>query len=128
MTNRADTGEDRFAKVPAQLNELLEHGEISPEAFAVYTAAAEDAARSSTVDSSGLTARERGLLVGHAYASRYEGDRAKLRPIVMARRADEVRANVDSTVIEPAELESAVAFWSGFAHGVAAFLVEDGRR
>src|SRR5882672_3119563 len=26
--------------------------------------------------------RERGLIVGHAYASRHHGDRAKLRPIV----------------------------------------------
>jgi hypothetical protein len=73
-----------------------------------------------------LTSRERGLIVGHAYASRYEGDRAKLRPIVMARTADEVRANVDPTVTEPAGVESSVAFWSGFAHGVAAFLVEEG--
>jgi hypothetical protein len=73
-----------------------------------------------------LTSRERGLIIGHAHASRYEGDRAKLRPIVMARTVDEVRANVDSTVIEPAGLESSVAFWSGFAHGVAAFLVEEG--
>jgi hypothetical protein len=72
-----------------------------------------------------LTSRERGLIVGHAYASRYEGDRAKLRPIVMARTADEVRANVDP-VTEPAGVESSVAFWSGFAHGVAAFLVEEG--
>jgi hypothetical protein len=44
----------------------------------------------------------------------------------MARTADEVRANVDSTVIERAGLDNSVAFWSGFAHGVAAFLVEDG--
>jgi hypothetical protein len=73
-----------------------------------------------------LTSREQGLIIGHAYASRYEGDRTKLRPIVMARTADEVRTNVDSTVIEPAGLESSVAFWSGFAHGVAAFLVEEG--
>jgi hypothetical protein len=41
--NRADTsgasmtGEDRFANVPAQLDQLLERGEISPEAFALYT-------------------------------------------------------------------------------------------
>jgi hypothetical protein len=55
--NRADTseapmtGEDRFAKLPAQLNELLERGEISLEAFAVYTTMAE--ALSSTLDSNG---------------------------------------------------------------------------
>jgi hypothetical protein len=73
-----------------------------------------------------LTPLEQGLIVGHAYASRYGGDRTKLRPIVVARTADEVRANVDPTVIEPAGLESSVAYWSGFAHGVAAFLVEEG--
>jgi len=73
-----------------------------------------------------LTAREQGLIAGHAYASRYRGDRAKLRPIVAARTANEVKANVDSTIIAPCALDSPVAFWSGFAHGVAAFLVEDG--
>jgi hypothetical protein len=72
-----------------------------------------------------LTSRERGLIFGHAYASQYGGDRAKLRPIVRARTADEVRANVDSTLIEPAGIADSVAFWSGFAHGVAAFLVEE---
>jgi hypothetical protein len=41
------TGEDRFAKVPAQLDELLERGEISLEAFPVYSALA-DAALSLT--------------------------------------------------------------------------------
>ena len=51
--NRADTseapvtGEDRFAKAPVQLQELLERGEISLEAFAVYSATA-DAALPST--------------------------------------------------------------------------------
>jgi hypothetical protein len=35
------TGEDRFANIPAQLDELLERGEISLEAFALYTAMAE---------------------------------------------------------------------------------------
>ena len=73
-----------------------------------------------------LTSRERGLIAGHAYASQYEDDRAKLRPIVMARTADAVRANIDSTVIERAGFDDSVAFWSGFAHGVAAFLVETG--
>jgi hypothetical protein len=73
-----------------------------------------------------LTSRERGLIVGQAYASRHQGDRVKLRPIVMAKTADEVRANVDSTVIERPGLDDSVAFWSGFAHGVATFLVEEG--
>src|SRR5439155_8413306 len=46
------TGDDRFAKIPVGLHELLERGEISREAFALYTATA-DAALSSTLDSSG---------------------------------------------------------------------------
>ena len=32
------TGDDRLAKAPARLNELLEHGEISAEAIAEYPA------------------------------------------------------------------------------------------
>jgi hypothetical protein len=61
--NRADTSEapmadeDRFAKVPVGLHELLECGEISLEAFALYTAMAE--ALSSTLDSSGHTHKHR---------------------------------------------------------------------
>jgi hypothetical protein len=57
--NRADTsaapmtGENRFAQVSAQLDDLLEHGEISPEAFALYSTAAD--ALSSALDSSGHT-------------------------------------------------------------------------
>jgi len=39
--------DDRFANVAVQLDELLERGEISPEAFAVYAQMA-DAALSST--------------------------------------------------------------------------------
>ena len=45
--NGADTGETRMnrdaAEIPAQLNELLERGEISPEAFAEYAATADAA-------------------------------------------------------------------------------------
>jgi pimeloyl-ACP methyl ester carboxylesterase len=58
--NRADASEepmtrqDHFANVPAQLDELLERGDISREAFAEYSAAA-DAALSSTLDRSGHT-------------------------------------------------------------------------
>ena len=52
--NRADTSEapmtveDRLAKVPARLHELLERGEISLEEFALYRTMA-DAALSSTL-------------------------------------------------------------------------------
>jgi len=55
---RADNGEapmtndEPLAKAPARLNKLLERGEISPEAFAEYSATA-DAARPLTLDASG---------------------------------------------------------------------------
>jgi hypothetical protein len=71
------------------------------------------------------TSLELGLMMGHTYAFRHAGDRAKLTPIVRARTADQVKAKVDSTVTQPAGLDSPSAFWSGFAHGVAAFLLED---
>jgi pimeloyl-ACP methyl ester carboxylesterase len=48
------TGDDRLAKVPTELNDLLERGEISPEAFAEYSATA-DAALSTVPDSVGHT-------------------------------------------------------------------------
>jgi pimeloyl-ACP methyl ester carboxylesterase len=53
QTNRPPSG-DRFASVTGQLDELLERGEISPEAFAVYAGMA-DAALTSILDSSGHT-------------------------------------------------------------------------
>jgi catechol 2,3-dioxygenase-like lactoylglutathione lyase family enzyme len=55
--NPADAGEgrkaseERFEEVPAQLNELLERGEISPEAYAEYAATA-DVALASRTDNS----------------------------------------------------------------------------
>ena len=45
------TGDDRLAKVPERLNELLERGEISAEAFDEYSSTA-DAARSLSSESS----------------------------------------------------------------------------
>jgi hypothetical protein len=42
------TGKERLEDAAAHLNELLESGEISPEAYAEYTAAADTALLSST--------------------------------------------------------------------------------
>ncbi len=71
------------------------------------------------------SSRERGLMLGHTYASS-EVDRVKLRGIARARNAVEVKAAVESTIDEPADVDDPVAFWSGFAHGVTAFLVDQG--
>src|SRR5579862_2251104 len=48
------TGADARAKTPAQLNELLEQGKISPEAYAEYSATA-DAVLPTSLESSGHT-------------------------------------------------------------------------
>ncbi len=71
------------------------------------------------------SSRERGLMLGHTYASR-EVDRVRLRGIARARNAVEVKAAVAGTMNEPADLDDPVAFWSGFAHGVKGFLVDQG--
>ena len=73
-----------------------------------------------------LTPRERGLILGHSYAGSFGGDPRKLTLIAKAKSADDVEANVDGTLLRPGEIEDDVAFWSGFSHGVKAFLVEQG--
>jgi hypothetical protein len=59
-------------------------------------------------------------LIRYTSAFRYESDRLKLRRIIIARTAEEVKANIDSTVIEPAGLDSPVAFWSGLRKAIIA--------
>jgi hypothetical protein len=54
--NQADTseapmtGENRFAKVPPELHDLLERGEISSEEFALYMEMADAAEASSPLE------------------------------------------------------------------------------
>ena len=74
----------------------------------------------------GLTPREQGLRVGHEYAMAFANDRAKLRRAsVRAKDADEVKASIDWSFLEPTSQQRPVAFWSGFAHGVRDFLVDE---
>jgi len=73
-----------------------------------------------------LTPRERGLILGHSYAASFDGDPRKLTLIAKAKSAADVEANVDAALLRPGEIEDDVAFWSGFSHGVKAFLVEQG--
>ena len=72
-----------------------------------------------------LSPREQGLRLGREYAMRAIDDRAKLRRVVRAKNAEEVRAGIDWTLLEALDHERPVAFWSGFAHGVRAFLVDE---
>jgi len=53
-TNEAPTVDDPLANAPARLDELLERGEISPEAYAEYSAAV-DAALAPSGESSQRT-------------------------------------------------------------------------
>jgi hypothetical protein len=70
---------------------------------------------------------EQGLALGFDYAvDRGSKERLRLGKIARARSADEVRANLDASDTPPAGLADPVAFWSGFAHGVARYLLEQG--
>ncbi len=68
---------------------------------------------------------EQGLLAGREYAGRTGGDHAKLRPVVRSRNAEETRAAIDWNLMGPIDEPQPVAFWSGFAHGVREFLVDE---
>jgi len=72
-----------------------------------------------------LSAREQGLQLGREYAVSARADRAKLRRVVRAETAAEVRANIDWSLLGAIDQERPVAFWSGFAHGVRNFLVDE---
>ena len=72
-----------------------------------------------------LSPREDGLRLGREYALRSIDDRAKLRRVVRARSAEEVRAEIDWRLLDDRDHERPVAFWSSFAHGVREFLVDE---
>jgi len=72
-----------------------------------------------------LAPMDKGMLAGQEYAIRTGGDHAKLRPVVKSWSAAEIHSAVDWDLIGPIEKEQPVEFWSGFAHGVRQFLVDE---
>jgi hypothetical protein len=68
---------------------------------------------------------EEGLTLGYSYAEKHRDDRLTLRRIVSARSAPEVAANVDPAETPADGSADDVAFWSGFAHGVKRYLVDE---
>jgi hypothetical protein len=77
-------------------------------------------------DDHGSEALERGLEAGYRYAESHREDRGRLKTLARARSVSDVRAGLDSADIA-GEVGDPHKFWSGFAHGVAKFLVEDAR-
>jgi hypothetical protein len=69
---------------------------------------------------------EQGIGLGYAYAKKHRDDRLQLRRIVRARSAPELRANLDPAEIAADGVTDTVAFWSGFAHGVGRYLLDEG--
>jgi hypothetical protein len=77
-----------------------------------------------------FTPRERGLLIGHAWAQEAASPEAAKRVVESGHVPDDVR----EVVLEPGgmlkRLEASIdpnaedAFWGGFVHGVRAFVVE----
>ena len=68
---------------------------------------------------------EEGLTLGYGYAEKYRDDRLTLRRIATARSASEVAAAVDRADIAADGIADQAAFWSGFAHGVKRYLVDE---
>jgi hypothetical protein len=64
------------------------------------------------------TSLSRGLEDGASYANAHLSDWTRLGHIARAHTAAEVIALVDTTFEQPDSVENAVAYWSGFAHGV----------
>ena len=72
-----------------------------------------------------FTPRERGILAGQAWATSYEGDPRDLRPTADGVIAADLRIEIEAMLAESDNVETS-AFWAGFAHGVRAYLVEQG--
>jgi hypothetical protein len=68
---------------------------------------------------------EEGMTLGYGYAEKHRDDRPSLRRIVRAHSVPEVTANVDQAAIAADGIADPVAFWSGFAHGVGRYLLEE---
>jgi hypothetical protein len=70
------------------------------------------------------TALSVGLDDGLRYAAENSGDRARLGQIVRAHGAGDVVSLVAEGLTPPDGIDDVVAYWSGFAHGVAQYLRE----
>jgi hypothetical protein len=71
---------------------------------------------------------EKSMTLGYSYAEKHRDDRLSLGRIARARSASEVTANVDPAEIAADGIVDSVAFWSGFAHGVREYLLEEAHR
>jgi len=72
-----------------------------------------------------VTSIKEGLTLGYGFAEKHRDDRLTLGRIARARSAPEVAANVDPAEIPANPIANQVAFWSGFAHGVKRYLVDE---
>jgi hypothetical protein len=77
-------------------------------------------------DQQGWTPRERGMIVGHSWAKVYEGDLVDLKPYAAGEIDVETRNSIRAILVGSDEIDNPAAFWTGFAHGVALFLVDNG--
>jgi hypothetical protein len=68
---------------------------------------------------------EKAMTLGYGYAEKHQHDRLSLGRIARARSASEVTASVDPTEIAADGSIDPIAFWSGFAHGVRWYLLEE---
>jgi hypothetical protein len=69
---------------------------------------------------------EKGITLGYGYAEKRRDDRVSLGRIARGRSVAEVTAGVDPAEIAADGIVDPVAFWSGFAHGVRWYLLQEG--
>jgi hypothetical protein len=77
------------------------------------------------VSPAGSSSIESGMTLGYGYAEKHQDDRLSLGQIARARSARAVITHVDPTEISASGVDNPVAFWSGFAHGVQRYLLEE---
>jgi hypothetical protein len=77
------------------------------------------------VSKGGSSSIEKGMTLGYGYAEKHRDDWLSLGRIARARSASEVTTHVDPARIGADGIDDPVAFWSGFAHGVQRYLLEE---
>jgi len=78
-----------------------------------------------TMSTTPRTPLSAGIQDGLGYAAAHRDDRSLLGRIARARTAADVAATVGATFAAPDGIAGTVAYWSGFAHGVGGFLLEE---
>src|SRR5947209_185849 len=102
-------GADRRARRPAQPRCHGEHVQPRPDGRGRARLR-----KDAPMTKNEWTPRERGLMIGHAWAKGYDGDLADLKPTAEGEISDDTRAAITAMLVESDDLENPTRFWGGF--------------